>query len=170
MPNKLPPITDVSISTVTVDIQVIRIGAKQMTLAVFRQLPYKSIIDECGNLLELPWGWVNYDRDRDQSTPFVFSHHATLYRSDVNISAHRQLVINPEMQMEDDPKGAFTAYGRREKKQVPTGRYVMQTKDRFSGYQIYLVFQNEDGARGHLQNRLASIAILETAPQLFIAV
>lgn len=39
-----------------------RIGAKQMTLAVFRQLPKSAIVcQETGNLCGVPWGLVNYN-------------------------------------------------------------------------------------------------------------
>ena len=43
-------VTDITISTATVDIQVMRIGTKQMTLTVFRQLPEMDIFDQWGDL------------------------------------------------------------------------------------------------------------------------
>src|SRR5215510_10980403 len=73
-------IIDVSISTATVDIQVMRIGTKQMTLAVFRQLPYRNIFDRSGTLVAPTWGWVNYDRNGSPAKPFVFSFDGVLYR------------------------------------------------------------------------------------------
>lgn len=149
MSEKLPPITNVTISTVTVDIQTIRVGNKQMTLSIFRQLPRKSIIDDHGNLIELPWGWVNYDHDG--GTPFVYNHHGTLYRSDIPIEEHHHLEIKLE-----------TTYS-------PPRKFILECKHPYY-LTINLRFDDEQNARLHLENRLASIAILETARQLFIAI
>jgi hypothetical protein len=55
----IKPITaaQASVTTITVEIRTLRVGAKQMTLAVFRQLPR-------GNEITGPmWGWVNYHPD-----------------------------------------------------------------------------------------------------------
>lgn len=168
MKKTLPPINDVTISTATVDIQVIRIGTKQMTLAVFRQIPRKSIIDKSGNLIELPWGWINYDKGYGL-TPFVYSHHGTLYRSDIPLREHHHLEIKAETQSIQDPKEEKWMYPKT-MIEIPTGNFIIQSKDSNSSSQIYLLFDSEAGAQGHLKNRLASIAILETAPQLFIGV
>jgi hypothetical protein len=51
--------------TATVNVQVIRIGKKQMTLSVFRQLPRRHVIWHDGEEMALalrgePWGLVNY--------------------------------------------------------------------------------------------------------------
>lgn len=52
------------VSTVSVDIQVVRVGNKQMTLAVFKQLVRKPLIDwNTVQLRGIPWGWVNYHKD-----------------------------------------------------------------------------------------------------------
>lgn len=49
--NGSPVITvaEAHITTVTVSIQVMRIGPKQMTLTVFRQLQVTDVFDEKGN-------------------------------------------------------------------------------------------------------------------------
>jgi len=49
---------EVSISAATVDIKVMRVGSKQLTLAVFRQLERDDDIQ--GPM----WGWVNYHPDK----------------------------------------------------------------------------------------------------------
>jgi hypothetical protein len=56
-------VEDASLSTVSIEVKVLRIGKKQMTLAVFRQLPKRELIDEAGNIVGVPWGHVNYHQD-----------------------------------------------------------------------------------------------------------
>ena len=51
---------DASLKTVSVSIQTLVVSNKQMTLAVFRQLPWREIIGPDLNLLGQPWGLVNY--------------------------------------------------------------------------------------------------------------
>jgi len=52
---------DVSINTATIEVKVMKIGNRQVTLAVFRQLRTESIIDhKTGALRGIPWGKVNY--------------------------------------------------------------------------------------------------------------
>jgi hypothetical protein len=64
----MEPLTtrDVSITTATVDIAVIRVGAKQMTQSVFRQLPgeWAHHIDKKAT----PWGLVNYQFSKRSPT------------------------------------------------------------------------------------------------------
>jgi len=58
--SKVINVDQVKLSKVSVDIQVIRVGSKQMTLAVFEQLVRESLIDwETLQLRGIPWGWVN---------------------------------------------------------------------------------------------------------------
>jgi hypothetical protein len=50
------------VKTCSVEVKVIRIDRKQMTLAVFRQIPSEPILD--GNTLKLnglPWGLIRYN-------------------------------------------------------------------------------------------------------------
>jgi hypothetical protein len=57
-------VEDALVATVSVDVRVLRIGKKQMTLAVFRQLAdeYPVTLDEQAQLVWRGrlWGWVNY--------------------------------------------------------------------------------------------------------------
>jgi hypothetical protein len=56
--------SDVAIKQVAVEIKVLKIGNKQVTLAVFRQLPERGIISlQTGELLGEAWGRVNYHVD-----------------------------------------------------------------------------------------------------------
>jgi hypothetical protein len=160
-------VTDIVISTATVDIQVIRIGTKQMTLAVFRQLPHKTIYRKSGALLAPPWGWVNYDREGG-GTPFVFSYEGVLYRYDAWLHVERRLVVKPERREEsidaywDEGKCRYIS-----KEWRLTGSW--NVLDGESGGHL-LTFDSEKDALAHLANRRESLRVLEAAPQLFIGV
>lgn len=62
--------SDVNIKTAAIEVKVMKIGNRQVTLAVFRQLPEEDIIDPVtGELRGMPWGRVNYHVDCEgQST------------------------------------------------------------------------------------------------------
>ena len=52
---------EATVKTASVEMKVLSISGKQMTLAVYRQLDEAAIIDEeTGNLQGVPWGRVNY--------------------------------------------------------------------------------------------------------------
>jgi hypothetical protein len=161
-------VTDITISTATVDIQVMRIGTKQMTLAVFRQLHGKDIFNECGNLLAPAWGWVNYDRvSWDDTKPFVFSYEGILYRDKINLETHYKLKVQAEI------KQTQKATYYTEAVFVPTGKWII-TPEQESRPDVWnfvgMLFNSEQGARAHLANRLISVAKLKEVPQLFIGV
>lgn len=64
MVGKVIDVDQAKLSKVSVDIQVVRVGGKQMTLAVFRQLVHEPLIDwKTLQLRGVPWGWVNYHKD-----------------------------------------------------------------------------------------------------------
>lgn len=52
------------VSTATVEVKTLTLNGKQMTLSVFRQLPYRGLFSSEGYLLGTPWGHVNYHPDR----------------------------------------------------------------------------------------------------------
>jgi hypothetical protein len=53
------------VTTATVQIRTLTVSGKQVTLAVFRQLIEKPVIDAgTGELAGLPWGTVNYHPDK----------------------------------------------------------------------------------------------------------
>jgi hypothetical protein len=52
------------VMTATVEIQTLTVSNKQVTLALFRQLPDKPLVKGDGELNGQPWGWVNYHPDR----------------------------------------------------------------------------------------------------------
>jgi hypothetical protein len=52
---------EVTVQTAQVEISVMRVGKKQVTQAMFRQIPYKALIDlETLTLRGRPWGYVRY--------------------------------------------------------------------------------------------------------------
>ncbi len=51
---------DAVVKTATVEVKVLSLSGKQVTLAVFRQLKLESILDESGKIVGVPWGTVNY--------------------------------------------------------------------------------------------------------------
>ena len=60
-PDKSITITDASIKQVSIEVKVIKIDNKQMTLAVFKQILHEKIIDDrTGRLKGKPWGKVEY--------------------------------------------------------------------------------------------------------------
>ncbi len=69
-PDKSITITDASIKQVSIEVKVIKIDNKQMTLAVFRQLPEEPILNDLtGELRGQPWGRVNYCPDCKDVVP-----------------------------------------------------------------------------------------------------
>jgi hypothetical protein len=62
-----PPLTvhNAEIRTATVEIKTLTVSGKQVTLAVFRQLPRRPLIEKDGTLNGVPWGTVNYHPDKD---------------------------------------------------------------------------------------------------------
>lgn len=57
--------SDVTIQTATIEVKVLTIGKRQVTLAVFRQLKSSNIVSHWGSLIGEPWGQVNYCPNSD---------------------------------------------------------------------------------------------------------
>ncbi|MFJ9474729.1 hypothetical protein ACIRRI_06895 [Streptomyces mirabilis] len=53
-----------TITTATIQVQAMTIGARQVTLSVFRQLLEEPLIADDGTLNGVPWGAVNYHPDK----------------------------------------------------------------------------------------------------------
>ena len=166
-------VTDIVITTATVEIQVMRIGSKQMTLAVFRQLPHRDIFGEDGSLVALPWGWVNYDRGEGGSKPFVFSCDGVLYRAMVDVAMSRSLTVHAEMENRklaqpyyDDKTGRYVSEER-----APTGLWLVQgVRPCWGSYVLPLRFATQTDAMFYCHARGEAVEVLECAPQLFIGV
>jgi hypothetical protein len=48
------------VRSATVEIKSLTVSGRQVTQAVFRQVPYLPILQADGSLAGTPWGWVNY--------------------------------------------------------------------------------------------------------------
>lgn len=81
-------IHEVNITTVTVDLTVIRVGNKQMTLSIFKQLPeYDGWYEEHGQNLPNTlqeginlWGIIRYDY-KHCTDWIIYEHEGILYKS-----------------------------------------------------------------------------------------
>jgi hypothetical protein len=62
-------VRDATLKTLAVSVQTLRLGPKQVTLAVFRQLLQEEVIDDDGLFRGLVWGTVNYHPDGCASGP-----------------------------------------------------------------------------------------------------
>jgi hypothetical protein len=85
---------EASIKTASVELKTITVNNKQMTLAVFRQVPEEDLLDKNnGEMRGIPWGWVNYHIDcpKDPEASYVDHLHVlwqkgqTLKRSAVRL-------------------------------------------------------------------------------------
>jgi len=64
-PIKAISVHDATVKTAVVEIKTLTISGKQVTLAVFRQLPEENLIDpKTGQLNGIAWGRVNYHPDK----------------------------------------------------------------------------------------------------------
>ena len=72
-----------SLDTMTVTIQALHVGGKQMTLSVFRQLPIAKAFTDSGELRDLEfWGLVRYKIKDEADVWVVASEGGILYRCD----------------------------------------------------------------------------------------
>lgn len=77
---------DVGITTAAVTIRVMKVGARQMTQAIFRQLPADRLVDEEAVALRgVPWGWVNYTWGDQAGRNYVVQFGAELRRCNVRL-------------------------------------------------------------------------------------
>jgi hypothetical protein len=72
--------TDATIKTVSVTIQSLTVSGKQMTLAVFRQIPKAEIFDKEIEIIGTPWGIVNYSVANEGPRWIVVEKDGLLYR------------------------------------------------------------------------------------------
>jgi len=72
--------TEATVKTVSVTIQSLTVSGKQMTLAVFRQLPKAEIFDENVDIVGTPWGTVAYHIKDEGPRWIVVEKDGLLYR------------------------------------------------------------------------------------------
>ena len=76
--------SEASITTASVTIRTLRVNSRQLTLATFRQLPCRDLVDERTATLQAKvWGWVNYSPPGEdpKATQFVAQFENRIYRS-----------------------------------------------------------------------------------------
>lgn len=91
-------VNHVEIHTASVELKMITVNQRQMTLSVFRQIPAKKLIDgETFKLNGVPWGWVNYfwpdikvPHDASQKIQVVWQKDQTLFRSVITPTPRRE--------------------------------------------------------------------------------
>jgi hypothetical protein len=72
-----------SLDTLAVTIQALHVSGKQMTLAVFRQLPIAKVLNDDGTLANLDfWGLVRYHIKDESDLWAIGSFNGNLYRCD----------------------------------------------------------------------------------------
>lgn len=85
---------EATIKTASIEIKTLTLGNKQMTLAVFRQLPEKDIIDQVAcELRGIPWGTINYHtdcKDEAEHLHVIWQEENKLYRAKVYSKIHLQ--------------------------------------------------------------------------------
>lgn len=90
-------VTEAALRTLSVTIQSLTVSGKQMTLAVFRQLPERNVLDTDGSLREVGlWGLVRYQIKDEGSLWVVFDEDAILYRSEMPRHYEDPAVMHPE--------------------------------------------------------------------------
>ena len=81
-PSKIIETKQASLDTMSVTIKALHVNGKQMTLAVFRQLPMICPYNDNGKPIEADfWGLVRYQIKEDGDTWIVLSTNGILYRS-----------------------------------------------------------------------------------------
>lgn len=78
-----------SLDTLSVTIKALHVAGKQMTLAVFRQLPIMELNNDCS-----PWGTVRYSIKDQGNLWLVHSYNNCLYRMILNINHPSNFYIN----------------------------------------------------------------------------
>ena len=131
-----------SLSTMAVTIQALHVSGKQMTLAVFRQLPIKNETEKHSG-----WGYVRYSIKDQGSIWYVYSEDGFLFRREL-IPAWEKVTewdlsrYEPSWHMKDDERAKL------ELKKV-----------------AYLKYVADDEIRGR-----ADLRIMNNTVQLFISV
>jgi hypothetical protein len=70
---------EAAVHTTEVSIQVLKVGKKQVTMGLFRQLPQRSLTAyPRPEFVGEPWGYVNYWWDGDGRQDFTYSNPAPL--------------------------------------------------------------------------------------------
>lgn len=175
-----------SLDTLAVTIQALHVNGKQMTLAVFRQLPVADAYKEDGSLADIePWGTVRYQIKDEAALWLVASSGGRLYRCAADVPYGRS-VINSE-QWVSGARDELAAYREWEPKararaewdaipdderQYPGPPYPNNSNNFRLGVESFYVEQLNE-ATASLARALVfkrTFGVISALPQLFIAV
>lgn len=90
------------IRTATVEMKTLTITGKQVTLAVYRQIPEKSIVGSDGDLAGEPWGWVNHCPDKSCKNSGPHRHFIWRDSDQLRRATHSQPTQTPEQPVSVD--------------------------------------------------------------------
>lgn len=139
------------IKTAAVEINALTVSGKQVTLAVFRQLLNRPLINSDGSMAGLPWGTVNYHPDKCADD---MGHVHVVWQDGADL--RRACVWVPDADADAKRSERFAEYcdpGR--------SRYGQH------GEQLAAYYASETEEHAH---HYAHLATIEALPQLFIAV
>ena len=157
--------TETKIHTFSVTIQSLTLKDRQMTLAVFRQLPqgrfYENTNGQRNPILGTPWGLVRYDIKDQGYLWIVHEHDGVLYRC--SFPVHISLWT---------AKDAITELNHKINTLERESEWLKSSKDKIPG-----IRKDLDKAKLYLERKIIFnaemdilISELNKLPQLFIAV
>lgn len=99
--------SQVQVTTATISIHTLRVGKRQLTQAIFKQLPKCELfrVMRWAEEIELTgkvWGWVNYDLTRPDHRNFVVEKDGRLYRSEFWLADFIDRLVNANL-LKDNP-------------------------------------------------------------------
>jgi hypothetical protein len=138
---------EATIKTAVVEVKALTVSGKQVTLALFRQLEEKALIDPAtGDFKGIPWGWVNYHFDRchedGDHRHVVWQEGENLRRNQVNEKGGRLLEEHWEKMGQRSENSAWLYQAIRQKPSVrPEARLQGRPLDSYqvsdSSYTLY---------------------------------
>lgn len=147
MANKIINIEDVSLKTMSVEIRAITVNNKQMTMGVFRQIPYNDILDyKTMELRGKPWGVVEYywgDHNK-ADIHILWQAGNVLYRSLFSLQHSPRSVFNILSNRSLYETDRLIDVLRRELKEKESKVKKVKDKYKYIGHQWYTDLKKED--------------------------
>ncbi|GGN39627.1 hypothetical protein GCM10010109_67770 [Actinoplanes campanulatus] len=132
------------IRTATVEVKTLTISGRQVTQAVFKQLPDRQLVNDDGRLNGQPWGRVNYHPDKcaddEKHLHVVWQRGKELLRSRVDV-----VVTYPRWIRVDAASGWLNAKVRDDAANTLTGWRPMSDEftKTFLGVKVHMVMSHE---------------------------
>lgn len=183
--------TEATLNTLSVTIKALMVSGKQMTLAVFRQLPFEDsagLLTQDGHLRQdlNYWGRVCYSIKGEGDHWVVLESEGQLYRADLpHINSYQHLLTNAEWQLDKAIKEAdeYTQEITRKRKRLEKGgleavyekhiqRQLLEFEEKLPGLRDKVSEQRRvlEWHRNFCENVKESLQVLHGLTQLFIAV